>query len=172
MPNAEKVKLVAQIKEDIEAADAIWAVDYRGLSVKQSEELRKAVREQDAYFKIYKNSLTERALDELGLPALGEVLEGPTAFVFATGDPVASAKAIKGFAKENKALIVKGGILDGAAVTAQQVIAIADLPSREELIAKLLGTLSNATTGLVRVLNGPAEQFVRTLQAVADSKAA
>ena len=172
MPNAEKVKLVSEIKEAIDAADAIWAVDYRGLTVKQSEALRGVIREQDAYFKIYKNSLTELALNELGLPSLGEVLEGPTAFVFATGDPVASAKAIKSFAKENKTLVVKGGLLDGSVMTAAQVAAIADLPSREELIAKLLGTINNPATGLVRVLNGPAEAFARVVQAIADTKAA
>jgi len=172
MPNAEKVKLVAQIKEAIEAADAVWAVDYRGLTVKQSENLRQVIKAQDAYFKIYKNSLTERALDELGLPPLGEVLEGPTAFVFVTGDPVASAKAIKVFAKENKALVIKGGIFNNAAVTAAQVTAIADLPSREELLAKLLGTLNNPATGLVRVLNGPATSIARVIQAIADAKAA
>ncbi|MCL1891291.1 MAG: 50S ribosomal protein L10 [Coriobacteriia bacterium] len=172
MPNADKVKLVAKIKDEIEAADAIWVVDYRGLTVKQSEEMRRLIRAQDASIKVYKNSFTERALSELELPSLGEVLEGPSAFVFVSGDPVASAKTLKSFAKENEALEIKGGLFNNDVVTATQIKAIADLPSREELIAKLLGTISNPATGLVRVLSGPAEKFVRTLQAVSDSKAA
>jgi large subunit ribosomal protein L10 len=172
MPNAEKVKLVAQIKEDFEAADAVWVVDYRGLAVKQAEDLRRKIRAEGAALKIYKNTFAIRAVNELGLPDLGEVLQGPSAFVFVEGDPVASAKALKVFAKENKQLEIKGGYLNKAVVSADQVKAIADLPSREELIAKLLGTISNPLSGLVRVLNGTTEKFVRTLQAVADSKAA
>jgi len=172
MPNAEKVKLLAAVKKNIKAADAIWIVDYRGLTVKQSEGLRKAIRAQNAAYKIYKNSFAEIALGELGLPTLSETLAGPSAFVFVSGDPVASAKVLKGFAKDNKAFEIKGGLLNGAVVSADQIRAIADLPSREELIAKLLGTLSNPAGGLVRVLNGPAEKFVRTLQAIVDSKAA
>ena len=172
MPNTEKQGLVAQIKTEVEASDAIWVVDYRGLTVKQSEALRKLLRSNGASIKVYKNSLTERAFNELELPSMGDVLEGPSAFVFVSGDPVATAKALKTFAKENQKLQIKGGLLNQAVVTADQVKAIADLPSREELIAKLLGTIANPLRGLVYVLNGPAEKFVRTLQAVADSKAA
>jgi large subunit ribosomal protein L10 len=172
MPNAEKIELVKQIKDDLSAAGAVWVVDYRGLSVKQSEALRGAIRAQGASLKIYKNSFTELALKELELPTLGDILQGPSAFVFVSGDPVSSAKALKAFAKENDKLQIKGGMLDKAVVTADQVKAIAELPSREELIAKLLGTLQNPLTGIVRVINGPAEKFVRTLAAVAESKAA
>jgi large subunit ribosomal protein L10 len=171
MPSKEKFSKVALIKEDLQAASAVWVVDYRGLSVKQTEELRGSIRKAGAQIKIYKNSLTERALAELELPSLGSVLEGPSAFVFAPGDPVESAKAVKAFAKSSGKLEIKGGLLDGAPVTADQVRAIADLPSREELLAKLLGTMSNPLTGIVRVLNAVPEKFVRTLQAVADKAA-
>jgi len=172
MPNAEKKATLDKIREDLANADAVWVVDYRGLSVKQSEALRAAVRAQGAALKIYKNSFTEIALRELGLPEMGEILEGPSAFVFVNGDPVSSAKALKVFAKENDKLQIKGGLLNKGLVTADQVKAIADLPSREELIAKLLGTLNNPLIGIARVLNGPAEKFVRTLSAIAESKAA
>jgi len=172
MPNAEKVKILAQVKEDLANSDAVWVVDYRGLTVKQEEQLRKLIRATGAAFKVYKNSFTMLALNELKMPSLDSILAGPSGFVFVSGDPVASAKAIKGFIKEHKKLEIKGGLLNGAVVTAEQVKAVADLPSREELIAKLLGTLSNPAGGLVRVLNGPAEKFVRTLQAIIDSKAA
>ncbi|MDR3037434.1 MAG: 50S ribosomal protein L10 [Coriobacteriales bacterium] len=171
MPNSAKVALVSQIKEEISAADAVWVVDYRGLTVKQAEGLRGKIREQGAVLKVYKNSFTQRALTDLELPSLGPILEGPSAFVFVSGDPVASAKALKVFAKENSKLEIKGGLFNKAVVSADQVKAIADLPSREELIAKLLGTLQNPLTGIVRVLNGPAEKLVRTLGAIADKAA-
>ncbi|MDR2672721.1 MAG: 50S ribosomal protein L10 [Coriobacteriales bacterium] len=172
MPNPEKVKTVAQIKEDIQSADVVWVVDYRGLSVKQAEELRRRIRAEDAAYRIYKNTFTIRALDELDYPELGEVLQGPSAFVFANGDPVGSAKALKAFAKENEVLKIKGGLLDGAVLSAKQVEAIAELPSREELVARLLGTISRPLSGLVYVLNGTQQQFVRALKAIAENKAA
>ena len=98
------------------------------------------------------------------------MLAGPSAFVFASGDPVASAKALKSFAKENDKLVIKGGILDGKAMNADQVKAIADLPSREELLAKLLRTLQNPMSGLVRVLNGPATGLAQALNQIAEKK--
>jgi large subunit ribosomal protein L10 len=171
MPKQFKVDLVNTIKEELTAADAVWVVDYRGLTVKQAEALRGKIREQGATLKIYKNSFTARALADLELPDLGPVLEGPSAFVFVTGDPVASAKAIKAFAKENPLLEIKGGLFNKEIVTADQIKAIADLPSREELIAKLLGTMQNPLTGIVRVLNGPAEKLARTISAIADKAA-
>jgi large subunit ribosomal protein L10 len=171
MPNQAKVELVNKIKEDLTAADAVWVVDYRGLSVKQAEDLRVQVRAQGAALKVYKNSFTERALAELELPSLGAVLEGPSAFVFVSGDPVASAKVIKAFAKESGILEIKGGLLSGAAVSADQVRAIADLPSREELLAKLIGSIRSPLAGVVQVLNGPASKLVRTLGAIAEQAA-
>ncbi|MDR0347739.1 MAG: 50S ribosomal protein L10 [Coriobacteriales bacterium] len=171
MPNQAKVELVNKIRENLSAADAVWVVDYRGLTVKQAEDLRARIREQGASFKVYKNSFAERALTELGLPSLGAILEGPSAFVFVSGDPVASAKTIKGFAKENEKLELKGGLLNGAIVTADQIRAIADLPSREELIAKLIGSIRSPLTGIVQVLNGPASKLVRTIGAIADKAA-
>jgi large subunit ribosomal protein L10 len=171
MPNSAKIELVSRIKEDLAAADAVWVVDYRGLSVKQAEELRARIREQGAALKVYKNSFTERALADLEFPSLGTVLEGPSAFVFVSGDPVASAKTIKTFAKENESLEVKGGLLNREVVTADQIRAIADLPSREELIARIIGSIRSPLVGVVQVLNGPASKLVRTLNAVAGKAA-
>jgi large subunit ribosomal protein L10 len=171
MPNQSKVEMVEKIKREIADCDALWVVDYRGLTVKQAEALRGKIREQGATLKVYKNSFTERALADLELPDMGAVLEGPSAFVFVSGDPVASAKAIKSFAKENKKLEIKGGLLNKQVMTAEQVQAIADLPSREELIAKLLGTIKNPLSGVVQVLNGPASKLVRTLGAIAEKAA-
>jgi len=171
MPNQAKVEIVNKIKDDLSGADAVWVVDNRGLTVKQAEDLRKRIRELGATYKVYKNSLTKLALDDLGFPDIGEVLEGPSAFVFVSGDPVASAKALKVFAKENENLSVKGGFLNKGVVTDEQIKAIADLPSREELIAKFIGTIRSPLSGIVQVLNGPASQLVRVLGAISEKAA-
>lgn len=172
MPNAENVKMLEDIKSDIDGASAMWVVDYRGLTVKQIQELRRSIREADAEMKVYKNTIMRLALKETDSPNLDEVLSGPSAFVFAGEDPVASAKAIKKFAESNEALEIKGGMMDGAFLDVAQVQAVAALPSREELIAKLLGTISNPLVKTVRVLNGPMESFARVLGQVASQKEA
>jgi large subunit ribosomal protein L10 len=172
MANIAKEEAVRSIVEDIKNSTAIWVVDYRGLTVKESESLRKAIRESDAQMKILKNTRTKRALAELEMPTLDDILAGPSAFVFTNSDPVAAAKALKAFSKENKNLVIKGGIMDGRAVNAEQVIAIADLPSREQLIAQLLATMQGPMSGLVRVLNGPMSSFARVLDAIKETKVA
>ncbi len=172
MPNKQNIANVAKIAENLEGVQAIWVVDYRGLAVKEAEQLRRSIREADAQMFVYKNTLMRLALENAGLPTLDDVLAGPSAFIFATGDPVASAKAIKDFAKTNKNLVIKGGMMDGVAYDAAQVEAIAALPSREELIAKLLGTISNPMVKMARVCNGPMEYFARAVQAIADQKTA
>lgn len=170
MPNVHNQETLVKIKEDLQGVNAMWAVDYRGLTVKEIQALRNAIREADASLKVYKNTLMHIALEELELPSLDAVLEGPSAFVFAGEDPVASAKAIKDFAKKNPNLVIKGGMMDGSFVDAAQVDAIASLPSREELIAMLLGTISNPLVKTVRVLNGPMEAFARCVSAIGDQK--
>jgi large subunit ribosomal protein L10 len=172
MPSTTKLDAVAEIKERFSRASAVILADYRGLSVKEMQQLRVKMREQGCEVRVYKNSLTEIALRELAMPDLGDLLAGPTAFTFTFGDPVAPAKAITAFAKEHKVLEVKGGIIERQVVGAEGVKALASLPSREELIARLLGTMLNPIVGFARVLNGPVEAFARTVQAVADQKAA
>jgi large subunit ribosomal protein L10 len=172
MPTAQKETLVDEIKDRFAASPSVLLADYRGLSVKQLQQLRVALREVGGELTVYKNSLTEIAMRELALPSLTEYLAGPTAFVFVDEDPVAPAKALTTFAKEHKALELKGGLVENQVVGADGVKAIATLPSREELIAKLLGTMLNPIVGFARVLNGPTEAFARTVQAVADQKAA
>lgn len=172
MPNAENIEMLANIKADIEGAGAMWVVDYRGLTVKQIQELRRAVRDADATMKVYKNTLMHLALEETDSPNLDEVLAGPSAFVFTGEDPVASAKVLRDFAKGNENLEIKGGMMDGEYLDRAQVEAVASLPSREELIAKLLGTISNPLVKIVRVLNGPMESFARAVKAIEDQKAA
>lgn len=170
MPNAENIETLASIKSDIEGAGAVWAVDYRGLTVKQIQELRRSIREADGCMKVYKNTLMHIALEETNSPSMDEILEGPSAFIFTGEDPVACAKVIKNYAKDNENLTIKGGIMDGQFLDIAQVEAVASLPSREELIAKLLGTISNPLVKTVRVLNGPMEAFARVLGAIEAQK--
>ncbi|MGI6217363.1 MAG: 50S ribosomal protein L10 [Coriobacteriales bacterium] len=172
MPNIQKEEMVRTIKKELEDATAVWVVDYKGLTVKESEEFRRSIRETGASCKVLKNTLTLRALSELEMPTLEDILNGPSAFIFASGDPVASAKAVKEFSKSNENVVIKGGIMDGKEVSAEEVDKIAELPTREELIAMLLRTMQGPATGLVRVLNGPMESFARVLNAIKDTKVA
>lgn len=170
MPSVQNTERLEVIKHDLEDIQAVWVVDYRGLTVKESEELRNSIREAGATMKVHKNTLVRLALKEMDMPSLDEILSGPSAFVFAAGDPVASAKALKDFAKKNENLVIKGGIMDGAFVDAEAVEKIAALSSREELIAKLLGSLQNPMVKTVRVLNGPMEAFARCVSQIAEQK--
>ena len=170
MPSVQNTERLEVIKHDLEDIQAVWVVDYRGLTVKESEELRNSIREAGATMKVHKNTLVRLALKEMDMSSLDEILSGPSAFVFAAGDPVASAKALKDFAKKNENLVIKGGIMDGAFVDAEAVEKIAALPSREELIAKLLGSLQNPMVKTVRVLNGPMEAFARCVSQIAEQK--
>ena len=172
MPTSQKEDMVVEIKGRLNEAGALLLADYRGLTVKEMQELRNNLRAAGSELKVYKNSLAEIAIRELALPSLDAYLEGPTAIIFTGEDPVAPAKALTAFAKAHKALELKGGLVENQVVDAEGLKAIATLPSREELIAKLLGTMLNPIIGFARVLNGPTEAFARTVQAVADQKAA
>ncbi|MBI5232363.1 MAG: 50S ribosomal protein L10 [Coriobacteriales bacterium] len=172
MPTAQKETIIAEIRERISGSQAFILTDYRGLSVKEMQELRNKLREQGGELSVYKNRLTRIALQELGLPEMDEMLQGPTAFLFVEGDPVGPAKALTGFAKDHPALEVKGGYVQEQLVDASGVKAIASLPSREELIAKLMGTMLNPVRQFMSMANAPAGAFARVVQAVADQKAA
>ena len=170
MPNAQNVETLAKIKEDIDAASAIWVVDYRGLTVKQAQELRRSIRETGAHLTVYKNTLMKIALADKELPTMEEVLQGPSAFVFAGNDAAAAAKAIKDFAKENQNLVLKGGVMDGQQYNAAEVEAIASLPSREELIAKIAGAISGVARGLAVTINGVPSGLAQCIKQIAEQK--
>jgi large subunit ribosomal protein L10 len=172
MPNAHKIEEVAAIKDRFARASAVILADYRGLSVKEMQALRTSLRESGAELRVYKNTLAQIAMRELALPDLGELLDGPTAFLFSYSDPVAPAKALVEFAKNHATMALKGGFVDSAVTSADGIKALASLPTREVLIAKMLGAMLNPIVGFTRVLNGPVEAFARTVQAVADQKAA
>ena len=172
MPNAENVEMLAQIKGDLEGSSAMWVVDYRGLTVKDIQNLRRSIREAGANMKVYKNTIMHIALEQAEMPTLDDMLAGPSAFVFAGEDAAAAAKAVKDFAKSNENLEIKGGLMEGKAVSAAEVEAIASLPSREELIAQIAGAISGVARGLATAINGVPRGLAQATKAVADQKAA
>lgn len=172
MPNAQNVAMMAAIKEDLEGVNAVWAVDYRGLTVKETEELRRSIREADAYMKVYKNTLVRIALKDMDLCNMDEVLDGPSAFVFCKNDPAASAKVLKDFAKDHENLTIKGGMMDNAFVTAAEVEAIASLPSREQLLGQLAAAIAGVARGLAVTINGVPSGLAQSIKQVAEQKPA
>ncbi len=152
MNRDQKAVAIAEIATDIEQSQAVFAVDYRGLSVAQAAELRAKLRDADATLRVVKNSLTERAADQTGAGELKPLLQGPTALTFVRGDAALAAKAIADYARLTQLLPFKGGLLDGAALDADQLRAISRLPSREVLYGQLVGVVASPLTGLVRTL--------------------
>src|SRR3954447_2413892 len=153
MNREQKAAAVAEIATRIQESQAVLAVDYRGLSVPQAAELRAKLREADARFQVVKNTLTERAADEAGAESLQELLEGPTALPFVFGDAAPAAKALRDYARATELLPFKGGLMDGNVLTADDISAIARLPSREMLYAQLVGVVAHPIAGLTRTLN-------------------
>ena len=172
MPTQEKINQVAELTEQFQNCSGCWFIDARGLTVKEVQELRVNIRQAGGHMHVYKNKLAARALADLGLPEMPEVLAGPTAFVFCDGDVAAPAKAVKTFMKDHEALEMKGGLVDGAAVSVEDALKIADLPSKEQLVAMLLSTMQAPLTGLARVCNGPVESLARAIKAIAEKQAA
>ena len=172
MPNVKNQETLAVIKEELSNAGAVWVVDYCGLTVKEVQELRRSVREAGASMKVYKNTVMRIALSEAELPTLDDMLHGPSAFVFAGEDVAAAAKAVKNFAKSNDKLEIKGGLMEGKAVTAAEVEAIASLPSREELLAHIAAAINGVAKALAVCVNGVPQGLAQVTKAVADQKAA
>jgi large subunit ribosomal protein L10 len=168
MNRDEKTAVVEEIAGQIQAAQAIFAVDYRGISVAQAADLRSRLREADARFRVVKNSLSERAADQAGVESLKPMLVGPTALAFVNGDAALAAKALNDVARQLNLLDFKGGLLNGTALSADDVRSMARLPSREVLNAQLVGTIAAPLTGLVRGLNALIAGLAIQLQAIAD----
>lgn len=153
MNRDEKAAVIDRIAGELESSQAVFAVDYRGITVSQVADLRAKLRAADATFAVVKNSLTERAADKAGAEALKAVLEGPTALTFVRGDAAAAAKALSDAQRTTDVLAFKGGLMDGQAVSPDDIRAIAKLPSREVLYAQLVGTVAAPLNGLARTLN-------------------
>ena len=172
MNRDHKAALVEELAEQIRSADAVFAVDYRGISVSDAAQLRTRLRESDTRFRIVKNSLSERAAEKAGAEALKSMLEGPTAFAFVGGDAALAAKALGEAGRALGTLEFKGGLMDGAELGADEVRAIARLPARPVLESQLIGTIASPMTGLVRGLNGLIAGLAIQLQQIAEQKPA
>ena len=153
MNRQEKAAAIAEIAGEINESQAVIAVDPTGLSVAQAAEIRSQLRDADARLRIVKNTLTERAADEAGVAELKALLTGPTALTFVRGDAAAAAKALNDYTKSTDRLPFKGGFMDGAAISVDELKAIAKLPSRQVLYGQLVGMVASPITGLARGLN-------------------
>jgi large subunit ribosomal protein L10 len=171
MAKPEKVTAVEEIAEQFKSSSATVITEYRGLSVGKLTDLRRALGE-GATYSVAKNTLVKRAAAEAGVVGLDDLFVGPTAIAFIKGEPVDAAKAIKTFAKENKALIIKGGYMDGAALSVAEVEKIADLESREVLLAKLAGAMKGNLAKAAGLFNAPASQVARLAAALQEKKQA
>ena len=168
MNREEKVAAVEEIAGQIEAAESIFAIDYRGISVPQAAELRAKLREADASFRIVKNRLTKLAAEKAGTEQLSELLDGPTALTFVNGDVALAAKAITTLDRDWEVLEFKGGLVDGEVLGAEQFKAIARLPGRDALNAQFAGIVASPISGLVRGLNSMVSGLASQLQQMAD----
>jgi large subunit ribosomal protein L10 len=153
MNRDQKAVAIAEIATHIDESEAIFAVDYRGITVAQVAELRAKLRESDATFKVVKNSLTERAADQVGADTLKEFLSGPTALTFVRGDVATAAKAVADYGRATQLLPFKGGLMEGSTLDVDQIRSLSRLPSREVLYGQLVGVVASPVSGLVRTLN-------------------
>jgi large subunit ribosomal protein L10 len=171
MAQADKATAVADIAEQFKSSTATVITDYRGLTVANLAELRRSLA-PSATYSVAKNTLIKRAASDAGVQGLDELFVGPTAIAFVSGEAVDAAKAIKKFAKDHKALVIKGGYMDGRALTVAEVERIADLESREVLLAKLAGAMKANLSKAAALFNAPASQVARLAAALQEKRAA
>jgi large subunit ribosomal protein L10 len=167
----QKQAVVADVAKEVAGAQAIIMVENRGMKVADMTRLRAKARASGVYFRVVKNTLVRRAVDKTPFASLAESMVGPLAYGIGP-DPVAVAKVLNDFAKGNEKFVITGGAMPGQVMSAKQIAALASLPSREELMAKLLGTMQAPVAKLVRTLNDVPSKFVRALAAVRDARQA
>ena len=165
MPTEKKVKDVEGLRELIESCSSAISANYEGMTVDAMTGLRRTLREKGIRFRVVKNSLIYLAADSAGQPALKEIVQGPTGIAFGFDDPVEPARALTQFIRSTRSsLTIRGGLLDGRALTSEKVASLAALPPRLELLARLAGQLAGPITGLAYVLNGPVAALARVLK--------
>ncbi len=169
MARPDKVAAVEEIAASFRGANASVVTEYRGLTVAQLKALRRALGPSASYH-VAKNTLIRLAAADAGVAGLDELLVGPTAIAFVTGEPVDAAKALRNFAKDNKALVIKGGIMDGRPLTVDEITRLADLESREVLLAKLAGAMKGNLTKAAGLFAAPASQVARLAAALVDKR--
>jgi len=165
----DKKAVVAEISAEVAKAQAIVVAEYRGLEVGSMTELRREARKSGVYLRVLKNTLARRAVDGTPFSGLSEHMVGPLVYGISP-DPVATAKLLNDFAKANDKLVIKAGAMPNAVISAKEVKALASMPSRNELLAKLMGTMQAPVAKLVQTMNEVPSRFVRTLAAVRDKK--
>lgn len=170
MDREEKVSKVGELNETFSKAKFAVVADYKGLKVTELEKLRRELKKSDAQFQVAKNTLLKLAVKDTDYEILSEYFTGTTAIAVSFEEPVASAKALSAFAKEYEAFTLRSAALDGSVLSADDIIALSKLPGKEELQAKLLGTMAAVPTGFVRVLNGIPSKLVYVLQAIKEQK--
>jgi large subunit ribosomal protein L10 len=172
MNREQKAAVIDEIAAQLTASEAVFAIDYRGITVEQAAELRTKLRDADASMRVVKNTLTIRAADQAGADGLRPVLEGPTALTFVRGDAATAAKAIADYARATGLLPFKGGLMDGEALGPEQMTAIARLPARDVLNAQFVNIVASPLTGLVTSLSNLISGLARQLSQVAEQKEA
>ncbi|MGD9579766.1 MAG: 50S ribosomal protein L10 [Vampirovibrionia bacterium] len=165
-----KVETINEIKENIRGSSVAIATDYRGLSVEEITTLRRGLQEKGAEYTVVKNTLAKIAIKETEYEGLSEYLVGPTALVLATDDPVGPAKVVTQFLKKAKKGSVKGGLMDGKPLTEKEIVQLSEIPSKEELYAKLLGSINSPATGLTTCINGVARALVSCIDQIREQK--
>jgi large subunit ribosomal protein L10 len=171
MPTQAKAAVIDEITERFQQSSAAVLTEYRGLTVAQLTQLRRSLGEGSSYA-VVKNTLTKRAADAVGFSDLGPLLNGPTAIAFIEGDPVTAAKAIRDFAKAHPMLVVKGGVVEGRTVDAAEVTRLADVETREVLLAKLAGAMKGNLTKAAGLFQAPLSQMARLAEALKEKKPA
>ncbi|GAB3219017.1 50S ribosomal protein L10 [Glycomyces halotolerans] len=168
---ADKQAAIAELTDRFSSASAAVLTEYRGLSVDELGELRRSLGE-GARYRVAKNTLAKRAANQAGLTELDDLFTGPTAITFIEGDPVEAAKGLRNFAKQHEALVIKGGVMEGKPLSVEEITKLADLESREVLLAKLAGALKANAQKTAAVLNAPVSKMARLAAALQDKKAA
>jgi large subunit ribosomal protein L10 len=171
MPKPGKVEAVKKITADLKSTDIYYFVDYRGLTFAEATELRSRLAKVDASLRVVKNTLAKRAAADVGIEGLSDLLKGPTAIAYCHGDPVRAAKIIQDFIKEKKKAAIRGGKLDRTLLSPADIEVLATLPSREQLIAQLVGAIASPLAGLANVLSGPIRGLVIVLGQIQEQKA-
>ena len=166
---AQKDQAVAELTKNFADSTAVLLTEYRGLTVAELKELRNSIR-QDAEYAVVKNTLTKIAANKAGISALDDELKGPSAIAFVHGDPVTVAKGLRAFAKAHPLLVIKGGYFDGAPLSPDEVNKLADLESREVLLAKLAGAMKASLFGAAYLFNAPLSKAVRTVDALREKQ--
>ncbi|MBM6775442.1 50S ribosomal protein L10 [Olsenella profusa] len=172
MPSKSNVDMLQKVSNSLEASQGVFVVDYHGLSVKETQEVRRALRNAGAEMKVYKNNIVKLALENAGLPSLDDALTGTCAYVFFEKDPVDAAKVIKEESEKLKKMEFVGAIADGKALSAEEAKAYADLPNRDQLMGMLAGLISGFARDIARCVNEVPAGLARSINAVSEQKQA